>query len=683
LNRVVALKVLKPELSRSPEYVSRFQRELEVTARLSHPNIVAAYDAGQVAAGWYLAMEYVPGCDLERAVRSGGPLSVSHAVGCIVQAARALEYAHAQGITHRDVKPRNLLRDPTGTVKLSDLGLVKFDAATVQSPGCPPDLTATGDIAGSVEFMAPEQAINLKKSDHRSDIYSLGCTFYFLLTGKHVYPRGTLLEQIVAHREQPIPSLHAARSDVPESLDSIFRRMLVKNPTDRCQSMSEVIEAIEPYASDCRFVGPDTASVRPKQADLAAAQASSLHVHGRGETKLLQEISALIVEPSRMQSSLVRSHLNGLGIHRIELAQDGIHACRAMAESRPDLVISAMHLDDMTGVDLVGLMRANAQLRDVAFILISSETDRSQLEPIRQSGRVALVPKPFTMQQVAHAVTTVVQSSWDHATTLGAADLNSLKVLIVDDSAAMRRHIRLVLTSLGISDIQEGGDGRQAIELLERNHFDAVVSDYHMPRVDGRELVQYIRSHPRYRSIPVLMVTSEQDQSRLTELEHAGVSALCDKPFDPATVCQFLLKVQAQMAEPSSPAVPVDPVLGEFIEEGRQQLLAIESHLRLIVPQAVPAQGSSSIFRMLHTLKGSAGFLGFEKLVSLSRAGESVLKHLREGKLGISSETAVALRSLADAIRELLGSIERTGNESNRDYSPLVEQLSRLEKAPS
>src|SRR5262249_10124091 len=152
----------------------RFQREVEAVARLSHPNIVMAHDADEAEVGHFLVMEFVNGRDLATEVQKRGPLPVREAADYIVQAARALEYAHAQGIIHRDIKPANLLRDVNGVVKVADLGLARFNDALDRPPEDGGPLTQTGTVMGTADFMSPEQAMALPNVDHRADIYSLG-----------------------------------------------------------------------------------------------------------------------------------------------------------------------------------------------------------------------------------------------------------------------------------------------------------------------------------------------------------------------------------------------------------------------------------------------------------------------------------------------------------------------------
>ena len=211
------MKLLPESLVQSPESVERFQREIQALARLSHPNIVAVHDAGAADGTHFYVMDLVDGDDLARLVKEHGPMPVEQALDCILQAARGLEYAHAQGIVHRDIKPSNLILDHDGTVKILDLGIARFQPLPEQAAD---DLTKTGCVLGTVDYMAPEQAMNTRRADHRADIYSLGCTLYFLLTGQPLYGGETVMERLVAHREHPVPSLRKACPAAPPWLDA-------------------------------------------------------------------------------------------------------------------------------------------------------------------------------------------------------------------------------------------------------------------------------------------------------------------------------------------------------------------------------------------------------------------------------------------------------------------------------
>ncbi|MBX3444945.1 MAG: protein kinase [Planctomyces sp.] len=254
MKRIVALKVLPQNVTRDPDAVQRFHREVQAAARLSHPNVVAAHDADEAKGVHYLVMEYVEGEDLASLVKRTGPRPLNDAVNLILQAARGLDYAHAQGIVHRDIKPSNLLVDRRGTLKILDMGLARIDGPGMDGG----TLTSTGMVMGTVDYMSPEQALDAKHAGAESDVYSLGCTLFYLATGRPPYAGETVMKKLLAHREDPIPALQehvpgpvadldsnadeAARAAM---VDSVLRRMLAKSPGERLTSMRAVIEALE------------------------------------------------------------------------------------------------------------------------------------------------------------------------------------------------------------------------------------------------------------------------------------------------------------------------------------------------------------------------------------------------------------------------------------------------------
>lgn len=242
MKRQVAIKFLPSHFANDEEMIKRFEREVEVAAQLSHPNIVTSFDAGRTEETHFLVMEYVDGCDLRTLIHNSGPLPLDDALKCALQAGKGIAHAHGKGVIHRDIKPSNLLADRQDTIKVLDMGLARWSNTAAEASAS--DLSVTGSVMGTVDFMAPEQAISAKSADHRADIYSLGCTLYMLVHGVPVFAGDTVVEKIMAHQGGEIPDLVAQGDDKSVRLNRVFRRMLAKKPEDRFESMEEACEAL-------------------------------------------------------------------------------------------------------------------------------------------------------------------------------------------------------------------------------------------------------------------------------------------------------------------------------------------------------------------------------------------------------------------------------------------------------
>ncbi|HED36600.1 MAG TPA: response regulator [Gammaproteobacteria bacterium] len=263
--------------------------------------------------------------------------------------------------------------------------------------------------------------------------------------------------------------------------------------------------------------------------------------------KSLADLSVLMVEPSKSQARFIHRELKKAGIINFDIAVDGESAIKNMTQFRPDLVISSMYLPEMTGADLLLRMRDDEELKDVAFMLISSETGFEQIDPIRQAGVTAILPKPFNSSQLKRGLYNTLDILNPSAIEFDDINADDLKVLVVDDSMMARNHIKRVLRGLGIEDITEADDGTNAVPILEAHFFDFIVTDYNMPQMDGKALVDYVRNSSNQRSIPVLMVTSEGGKGNLAAVEQAGVSGICDKPFESDTVREMIRIMMADV----------------------------------------------------------------------------------------------------------------------------------------
>jgi serine/threonine protein kinase len=267
MERAVALKVVNSQFTGDPAAIERFEREVRTAARLSHPNIVTAHDAEQAKGLHFLVMEYVEGASLDRWVEKRGPLPVAEACDYIRQAAQGLQHAHERGMVHRDIKPQNLMRDPAGRIKILDFGLARFISESKPITA----LTQVGSVMGTPDFIAPEQAHDARAADIRSDVYSLGCTLYYLLTAHVPFPGGSILQKLMAHVERTPPRLTDVRSDAPPELAHIVERMMAKDPAARFATPGEVAWVLTPFAEGHDGLGataslaaaPPPASGRP------------------------------------------------------------------------------------------------------------------------------------------------------------------------------------------------------------------------------------------------------------------------------------------------------------------------------------------------------------------------------------------------------------------------------------
>lgn len=247
MKRLVALKVLPFDQLKDKDAIARFNREAVAAASLNHPNIVKAYDIDQDGSLHFLVLEYVDGSSLHEIVKKHGPFEISRACHYISQAALGLQHAHEAGWVHRDIKPGNLLLDRAGTVKLLDLGLARLFQT---KPG--DELTQRLDskpVMGTADYLSPEQALNSSDVDIRTDIYSLGATFYYLLAGRAPYERGTITEKLLAHQLKDPDPITSLRPDIPPALVAVLKKMMAKKTVHRYQTPIAVAEALAPWTS--------------------------------------------------------------------------------------------------------------------------------------------------------------------------------------------------------------------------------------------------------------------------------------------------------------------------------------------------------------------------------------------------------------------------------------------------
>lgn len=302
MKRRCAIKVLPAKRVHDTSYLARFHREAQAVASVDHPNIVRAYDVDcaqdRDSQIHFLVMEYVNGQSLQELIIRNGPAEYADAVEYIRQSAEGLEHAHRAGLVHRDIKPANLLIDSTGTIKILDMGLARFFDDREENP-----LTVAHDekVLGTADYLAPEQALDSHSVDTRADIYSLGCSLHFFLTGKPPFTEGTLTQRLMWHQTKPFPPLTDSRVDCPASLSALLNKMVEKKPEDRFQSAAEVAQA-------CRQWLAENAGADWKQHHAASIRATPSPSSGRlmSPTRDLQSDTALQKASSHVMGSTVQ-----------------------------------------------------------------------------------------------------------------------------------------------------------------------------------------------------------------------------------------------------------------------------------------------------------------------------------------------------------------------------------------
>jgi serine/threonine-protein kinase len=315
-----AIKVLPRKKAADQSYLDRFYREGKAAASLNHPNVVRVYDICNEGDTHYMVMERVQGTDLYQLTKERGPLPIKEAVQTIIQSCSGLQHAHDRNLVHRDIKPANLLQMSDGSVKILDLGLALFNLGEDDH-----SLTVMYNerVMGTADYLSPEQAINSHEVDHRADIYSLGCTFYYLLTGHPPFPKGSLAQRIAMHQTKRPDCVRESRPDCPQALSDICFSMMAKLPEARYQSCNELVQELQAFleTGEQHFIGLDeTASQgtfisKHPEADAATVISRSVEDPGSNRPNDLNENSSVFAINTNATSSSKKARASSSNIH--------------------------------------------------------------------------------------------------------------------------------------------------------------------------------------------------------------------------------------------------------------------------------------------------------------------------------------------------------------------------------
>jgi response regulator RpfG family c-di-GMP phosphodiesterase len=440
MKRRVAVKVLPVDDDCPPSVKQRFYAEMRVQAELCHPHIVMAFDAGEVAPAdnslpelVYLVMELVEGGDLERHVLDHGPCDVVTACKYVHQAASGLQAAHDRHLVHRDIKPSNILLTSAGQTKLVDFGLARQFCSRLTDPRA---------LLGSLEFMAPEQSHDPSGVGKEADIYGLGATLFWLLTGQPPYPPVRQVGAALRALQQQEPRrLCELRPDAPEALDRLLVQMMDRNPAQRPTSPLAVMNALTPFLMEEQSaIGARSVSEGRSLADAAGSD-------------LRQRRRALIVDDEQRVRMLHRVILQSLQVECVE-AKDGTSALAAAVSTGPndgpfDLILLDLGLPDMDGYEVCRRLREGSANEHLKIIVVSGRGDQNELAEALPRGADDYVPKPFKPRQLLAKV--------GHALRLKDA---------LERVNALQEQLMLTNHQLQLSLVSRGEDVRRAHDAL-------------------------------------------------------------------------------------------------------------------------------------------------------------------------------------------------------------------------
>ncbi len=447
MRRLAAIKVLPVPLEQANPVLTRFVSEMRAVAKLQHPNIVAAFEAGQTSGTdndfsnlYYFVMEFVPGMDLEQYVRLHGPIPATKVCDLSYQIASALAEAHRKNLVHRDIKPSNILLTPEGEAKLTDFGLARQFQQR--------HLTQPGTALGTVDYMAPEQALDASSVDIRADIYSLGATMYWCLTGQAPFRSSENLARALVNRQSARPpSPRKLCSEIPADLDAIVVKCMATRPQDRFADPQAMMETLMGYLKSASLLGTQSSNV-------LKAKLESEPLSQRENAKR-QAPSVLIVDDDPSIRLMVRLLMED-DDYICQEANDGLLALEALKAQPADLVVMDVDMPNLGGVETLERIRRNPPCPNIKVILMSGKVSPDQMAQLLSVGADDFITKPPSMVQMrarAKAILTLkeAQDRGDRLTTkLYAlnAQLEQKLTSKLDNLTAARNDLVLALADL-------------------------------------------------------------------------------------------------------------------------------------------------------------------------------------------------------------------------------------------
>jgi response regulator RpfG family c-di-GMP phosphodiesterase len=393
MRRIVAIKVLPMHSGQDSKHLLRFLSEMRAVAQLQHPNIVAAIDAGEVAGQdpdapvlHYFAMEYVPGQDLEEYVTEHGPMSVTKACDLAYQIASALAEAHKHNLVHRDIKPSNILVTPEDQAKLLDFGLARHFRHRHTEPGV---------ILGTIDYMSPEQAQDASSVDIRADLYALGGTLFWSLTGESPFPASDTLVQAVTRRlQQQPPAIRLLRPSVPVQLEAVLARMMALKPEDRCATPQVVMQALLPFLKPEHM---EHLILSPRQAVSESGTPAGTRPH-----------RILVVDDEASIRTLCRCVLESEG-YLFAQANDGLQAIESLSAESRDLVLLDIDMPEMNGAAVLRRLREQPPTPNLKVIMFSGRSSPDEMASMLLAGADGCLTKPFSRVQLVGQVKAVLR----------------------------------------------------------------------------------------------------------------------------------------------------------------------------------------------------------------------------------------------------------------------------------